>query len=416
MTSSLVAALVIGLVLTGIQLIFLDPAALIFQGPRSSQVTVVPTWTLQGGKFTGSDLTGASRLGVSIAVDGDTLVAGGPYDNTSVGAAWVFTRTAGVWTQQGVNLVGSVVVGSATMGYSVAISDDTVVVGGPEDDGKGAAWVFVRSGSEWTEQTKLVGDGILAGTQYGYAVAVEGDTVAVGGPWDDAQKGAVWVYTRSGTVWTQQAKLVGTGADGAGDARRGNALAISSDTLAVGGYNDGGGGGAVWVFTRTAGVWTQQGAKLVGTGNTGGAAQGWAVALRGNTLVSGGPFDNDYNGATWVFTRTDATWTQVGSKLVAPTTHIGEYASQGSSVAVDVSGTTIAVGAPFHDADAGGVVVYGLSGGVWEIVSVLNATGFVGDKAELGTSVALNDAGTTCVSAGYRDDSSVGAVWSFVFG
>lgn len=114
-------------------------------------------------------------------------------------------------------------------------------------------------------------------------------------------------------------KLVGTGYVG-NNVQQGISVALSADgnTLAVGGFEDNDAVGAVWVFTRSGGVWTQQGSKLVGTGAVGGANQGISVALSadGNTLIEGGYSDNYFTGAAWVFTRSSGVWTQQGSKLV----------------------------------------------------------------------------------------------------
>jgi hypothetical protein len=113
--------------------------------------------------------------------------------------------------------------------------------------------------------------------------------------------------------FTQQGpKLVGTGA--VGQAHQGGSVALSADgnTAIVGGNSDNGGnGGAAWVFTRSGGVWTQQGNKLVGTGAVGQATQGNSVALSadGNTAIVGGPNDNGSTGAVWVFTRSGGVWT-----------------------------------------------------------------------------------------------------------
>jgi hypothetical protein len=118
--------------------------------------------------------------------------------------------------------------------------------------------------------------------------------------------GAAWVYTRSGGVWTQQGnKLVGTGA--VGPAEQGFSVALSADgnTAIVGGPGDNAEYGAAWVYTRSNGVWTQQGGKLVGTGAVGPAEQGFSVALSadGYTAIVGGIGDNSYTGAAWVFVQ-----------------------------------------------------------------------------------------------------------------
>ena len=127
------------------------------------------------------------------------------------------------------------------------------------------------------------------------------------------------LFAASGLAFTQQGlKLVGTGAVGA--ANQGYSVSLSADgnTAIVGGYADNGDAGAAWVWTRSGGVWTQQGSKLVGTGAVGAANQGYSVSLSadGNTAIVGGVLDNDAAGAAWVWTRSGGVWTQQGSKLV----------------------------------------------------------------------------------------------------
>jgi hypothetical protein len=174
-------------------------------------------------------------------------------------------------------------------GYSVALSADgnTAIVGGPYDDSfTGAAWVFIRSNGIWAQQgNKLVGTGTSA--QQGSSVALSGDgnTTIVGGPRTAMLAGPIaggaWVYTRSGNVWTQQGNmLVGTG----GGAGQGSSVALSTDgnTAIVGGHFDSANTGAAWIFTRSGGVWTQQGNKLAGTDAIPPALQGFSVALSGD--------------------------------------------------------------------------------------------------------------------------------------
>jgi hypothetical protein len=277
-----------------------------------------------GKKLVGMLATGAADQGASVAVsaDGDTAIVGGWHDNSSAGAAWVFTRSGEVWTQQGGKLVGTGAVGVADQGYSVALSadGDTAIVGGPLDNynsqqpwNAGAAWVFTRSGGVWSQQGgKLVGTGVVGGAGQGQSVALsaDGDTAIVGGPLDNSDAGAAWVFTRSGGVWKQQGgKLVGTGAGG--NPARGASVALCADgeTAIVGGSADqsvkGATIGATWVFTRSGGVWKQQGAKLVGTGAVPETWQGYSVSLSGDggAAIVGGPGDNDYTGAAWVFVQ-----------------------------------------------------------------------------------------------------------------
>jgi Neprosin len=154
-------------------------------------------------------LQGAS---VALSADGNTAIVGGPFDNRNsnngdiTGAVWVFTRTSGIWTQQGGKLVGAGAANGAIQGSSVAVSADgnTAIVGGPDDaDGLGAAWVFTRKGDVWTQLgNKLVGAGAVytdTGVQQGSSVALSGNgkTAIVGGPTDNSGAGAAWVFDAS---------------------------------------------------------------------------------------------------------------------------------------------------------------------------------------------------------------------------
>jgi hypothetical protein len=175
--------------------------------------------------------------------------------------------------------------------------------------------------AQFTQQgSKLVGTGAVGNAYQGASVAIsaDGNTAIVAGLWDNHNAGAVWVYTRSGGVWSQQGnKLVGTGA--VGGAAQGTSVAISADgnTAIVGGAYDNSHAGAAWVYTRNGAVWSQQGSKLVGTGAVGTAYQGYSVALSGDgtTATVGGIADNSDAGAAWVFSAPTwvAVWVPVAS-------------------------------------------------------------------------------------------------------
>jgi hypothetical protein len=356
---------------------------------------------------------------VAVSGDGNTAVVGGPYDNGGRGAAWVFSRIGGVWIQQGAKLVGAGADGLARQG-DVAVSADgnTAVVGGPGDNGEaGAAWVFIRIGGVWVQEgDKLVGTGAVVPASQGISVALsaDGNTAVVGGPDENNQAGAAWVFVRIAGVWIQQGdKLVGTGAAGA--ASQGASVAVSADgnTALVGGLGDNDQAGAAWVYTRSGGVWSQQGAKLVGTGAIGAALQGISVALSGdgNTAVVGGYADNAQVGAAWVYTRSGGVWSQQGAKLVG--TGAVTSTQQGCSVAVSADGNTAVVGGRGDNAGTGATWVYTRSGGVWsQQGDKLVGTGAVG-PAEQGNSVAVSGDGSTVVVGGATDDNYLGAAWVF---
>ncbi len=326
----------------------------------SSQLALAQ-FSQQGSKLVGTGgAGGAAQQGwsVTVSADGNTAILGGPADNSQTGAAWVFTRSGTTWTQQQ-KLAASDGAAGAAFGTSVALSADgnTAIVGGPGQNvggtsGAGTAYVFVRSGTTWTQQQELTASDGVAGAAFGTSVALSGDTAIVGGPGQNSGAGAAYVYTRSGTTWAQQQELVCTGAVGTVHTQpatgQGWSVALSADgnTAIVGGFGDNAGTGAAWVYTRSGTAWSQQGSKLVGSGVTGRTAeQGFSVALSsdGNTAIVGGPADNGFIGAAWVYTRSGTAWTQL-QKLVG-TGAVG-LANEGSSVALSSDGNTAIVGGP----------------------------------------------------------------------
>ena len=378
----------------------------------------------QGAKLVGNGAVGAAQQGAAVAIsaDGTTAILGGWADAATAGAAWVFTRGNGAWTQQGGKLVGTGAIGAAWQGRSVAISADgnTAIVGGPSDNsGAGAAWVFARSGGVWSQQGgKLVGSGAVGAARQGISVAIsaDGTTAIVGGHTDNLAAGAAWVFTRTGAVWSQEgSKLVGSGA--VGPARQGCSVAISGDgnTAIVGGFADGAHIGAAWVFARNGGVWSQQGGKLVGAGAGAFSAQGMSVAISadGNTAVVGGPAEDSGAGASWVYGRSEGMWSEQGAKLVGTSADGG--ADQGWSVAISADGNTVVAGGPLDKSQAGAAWAFARSWGVWaQEGGKLVGTGAVTGGAGQGSSVAVSADGNTVIVGGAADNLAAGAAWIFV--
>jgi hypothetical protein len=321
-------------------------------------------------------------------------------------------------------LVGTGYIGASYQGQSVALSADgnTAVVGGYGDNSnRGAVWVYTRSGTTWTQQgSKLVGTGVPYPNLYvrqGWSVAVsaDGNTIITGAYEDSLEMGAAWIFVRTGQTWAQQGhKLVGTGA--VGFAAQGYSVAISADgnTAIVGGYGDNSVTGACWVYTRSGNVWTQQGSKLVGTGGVGvssfgqGPEQGYSVALSadGNTAIIGAPNDSlsnsSYEGAVWIFIRSGGVWTQQGPKIAGT-----GYPQLGISVTLSADGNTALV------EGTGAVWIYNRSGSIW------NQSGpdLVGSGTGLGTThslVAVSSDGTTAILGQIGSNNPSGAAWIFV--
>ena len=348
------------------------------------------------------------------------------------GAAWIFIRRGGVWAQQGGKLVGTTDApggGLFSQGAAVALSADgnTAIVGGPSDNRTtGAAWVFVRSGSAWEQQgDKLVGAsahrvielGLPLGQGTSVALSADGDTAIVGG-W--RAEGA-WVFTRSRGIWSPQGKqLVGSGAIGM--ARQGASVALSADgnTAMVGGWSDHDRTGAAWVFNRSRGIWSQQGKKLVGSGAVGAASQGMSLALSadGNTALIGGPSDSPWDrsvpfglgpaGAAWVFIRNEGGWTQQGEKLVSSGA-VGT-ARQGMSVALSADGNVAIVGGLGGEGGEGTATVFTRNGTVWAQGEKLVSTGAVGKSSP---SVAVSADSGVALVGGSNDNGGIGATWAF---
>jgi FG-GAP repeat len=440
------------------------------------------SWAQQGEKLVGgctgscanegTGEIGEGMFGTSVALseDGDIALIGGPADNSGAGAAWVFERSGGVWSQQGQKLTGSE--GSnSEFGYSVGLSGNgnTAVIGGPEDDtATGAVWVFERSGGVWSQQGQKLTGGEEGNSQFGVLVALsaDGDTALIGGPGDNDDAGAAWVFTRSGGVWSQQGeKLVGdctsncahegTGETGTGGFGVSVALSADGDTALIGAPGDDGGlfgKGAAWMFTRSGGVWSQQGEKLVGdctsscahegTGEIENAWFGYNVALSadGSTALIGGFRDNNWRGAAWMFTRSGSSWAQQGEKLVGDCTSgcanegTGETGNGmfGTMVALSADGDTALIGAwnddnvlagNEHYSGKGAAWVFSRSGASWaqqgeKLVGDCTSscadegTGETGE-GKFGTSVALSEDGDTAMVGGWDDDSGKGAAWVF---
>jgi hypothetical protein len=304
------------------------------------------------------------------------------------------------------------------LGYSVAVSDNTAVIGAPAADdsgpGSGAAYVFSRDiGGPWVEQAKLLASDGAAFDLFGWSVAVSGDTAVIGalsaadtGP----GSGAAYVFTRdAGGTWTEQAKLLAS--DGTADDPFGRSVAVSGDTAVIAAQSAddrGPGSGAAYVFTRNAGgTWAEQ-VKLLASDGAADDAFGVSVAVSGETAVIGaiGTDDKGPNsGAAYVFTRVaGGPWTEQAKLLPSDGTAGDRF---GFSVAV--SGETAVIGAPFRDGDTGpdsgaAYVFTGDAGGTWTEQAKLLAS----DRAardQFGWSVAVFG-GTAVIGAPLGGDDT----------
>ncbi len=260
---------------------------------------------------------GIYELGYAVAADGDTVIVGAPgstHQRDQDGVAFIFTSAENGWAQQA-TLTADDLNYSARFGSAVDISGDTAIVGAFNDKGDddrnpgvGSAHVFVRTGTEWSRQSRLIPD-TETGGWFGEAVAIDGDTAVVGArreghPDSDSDNGVAYVFVRSGATWTQQAKLMTEPS-----MHFGHAVAIQGDTIVVGDF----GNAVAHIFKRTGTTWTKHD-TLTGDGLGGRSAFGVSLALDGDTLVIGDSWYDTGNGESqgvlYIFTQTNGSWVQ----------------------------------------------------------------------------------------------------------
>jgi uncharacterized repeat protein (TIGR01451 family) len=378
------------------------------------------TWTEQQ-HLLASDGAAGDHLGISVSVSGDTVVAGAWADDTpggvDAGSAYVFVRSGSTWTEQQ-KLLASDGAAFDNFGMSASISGDTVVVGVDQAPGGvavGAAYVFVRSGTTWTEQQKLLASDGAASDAFGIAVSVDANTAVIGADIDDlpggVNAGSAYVFARSGTAWTQQQKLLSPDTlDSSAFDNVGHSVSVSGDTVVVGAIGDntlvGGDAGSVYVFVRSGTSWTEQ-QKLFASDAVASTGFGFSVSASGDTVVVGAvrdvpPFGP---GSAYVFVRSGTTWSQQ-QKLLASDGAQGDFFGQ----SVSVSGDTVVVGAYRDDTpagvDAGSAYVFVRSGTTWsEQQKLVASDGAQGDL--FGNSVSIS--GDTVVVGAYGDDTPAGS-------
>jgi cysteine-rich repeat protein len=310
------------------------------------------TWAEQV-KLLPSDGDFYDRFGHCVAVEGDTAIIGAPLADSNdeqSGAAYVFTRSGGSWFETA-KLVPQGVDFYDHFGCDIALDGDTAIIGatGDSDNGirAGAAYVFTRNGGTWTEQAKLLASDIfpLDEVLFGLDIALDGDTAVIGALRSDLngeRSGVAYVFTGSGGVWTEEAKLMPT--DASSNQHFGGSVAVDGDTAIVGAYWDNDRWGAAYAFTRSGGVWTQQ-AKLRSP-DSGQVFFGWSVGLEGDTAVISAIWTNangHHSGAAHVFTRSGGVWNRQ-ARILASDGAEGDFFGQ--RVALD--GDTVMIGATDH--------------------------------------------------------------------
>ena len=357
------------------------------------------TWSQQT-ELTAADGAATDYFGGSVALAGDTAVVGAygksVGGHADAGVAYIYTRAGTVWSQKA-ELSDPDAAAGDYFGISVALAGDTALVGayGAAFDGHagaGAAYVYTRTGTAWSQQAELTADDAAVNDYFGYSVALSGDTALVGAAYKtvsgQSSAGAAYVFTRTGTTWPQQAKL--SDPDAATNDQFGSSLALSGGTALVGAEGkavDGQtGAGAAYICASTGANWSQQ-AELSDPDAAESDAFGSSVALAGDKAVVGARWKTVGGypgaGAAYIYTRTGATWPQQ-AELSDPDAATNDRF--GWSVAL--SGDTALVGAAYK-------TVGGQSGAGAAYVDVLRAAPSLSLKAaphrlQVGKQLALS--------------------------
>ena len=351
-------------------------------------VAANPPWGQQA-ELTASDGVAADQFGWAVSVSQDTAVVGAVSENASQGAAYVSVRSGASWSQQQ-KLTASDGAAEDFFGFAVAVSGDTAVVGAwhktiASENERGAAYVFVRSGGVWTQQQELTASDGAAGDGFGYSVSISGDTAVVGAPGRNGGLGAAYIFARRGGVWSQQQEVAAS--DSAANDYLGFSVSISGTMVVAGAPNAHGYRGAAYLFALTGGMWLQQ-QELTASDAVADDAFGYSVSLSGSAAVIGAPGRNGSQGAAYGFAPNGGTWSQLPVMTASdgtPGDHFG--------ISVGVSGSTAAVGAYHWNGNQGAAYLFGLAGGAWtEQQELTAADGAANDYFGISVSVSGNTA------------------------
>ena len=326
--------------------------------------------------------------------------------------------------------------GADRFGYAVAASGTTAAIGAPRDNqsgtNSGAAFIYVRNDGTWaSQQADLAPADGVSGKRFGYAVAIHGDTAVMGAPFfnpgGSANRGKVYVFTRSGAAWTEQAGLEAS--DGASNDFFGTAVAVYGDTLIVGApgwESTGTNRGAVYVFTRSGGAWTQR--TIIQEPSPGNNHYfGSALALSGGRFVAGAPGATrpdesgsaaaSFSGTAAVFSGSGASWTSEGALPASGLANGDRFGWSVALYALNDDPATAIVGAPFHDyvgtLNTGAAYVFSRTSGTWSQQAILEDNAHTAND-QFGYSVALAE-GAAVIGANLADQGATNAGAAYIF-
>jgi len=337
-----------------------------------------------------SDGTLADRFGVSVSIAGDYAIIGAYNEdiggNTDQGAAYIFTRQSEGWKEQA-KLIAADGGANDNFGINVSISGDYAIIGSPKATGvwtlQGAAYIFFRSGTTWSQQARLTAaDGII-GDFFGTSVSIDGDYAIIGTPNARlfyANQGAAYIFIRNSATWSQQAKLSYAG--GQFNDYFGNSVTISGNYAVIGTpYFDWffPNQGAAFVFVRSGTVWTSQ-QMIIANDGLQDDYFGSSVSIHGDYIVAGAPNDDGAfvnQGSAYIFNRSGTAWTQ-RTKIVSDYNQAEAY----FGYSVSINNNDVIIGAIYDNTGvgsylfkAGAAYIYHRTANLWELVRTVNDGG-----------------------------------------
>ena len=344
-----------------------EGAAYVFTKPASGWDSDDDDIITETAKLTAFGGAADDEFGISVAVDGDTILVGAHQNDSNKGAAYIFTKFGGVWGNAPVSgnhrvetakLVAADAAADDEFGISVALDGDTAVIGARQDDARnGSAYVFTKVSGVWSQEAKLTASDGAADDEFGISVAVNGDTVVVGARQDDTSNGAAYVFTEVSGVWKHVAKL--TADDGAVNDEFGISVAVEGDTAVIGARQDDTSNGSAYVFTKDSGVWSQRD-KLTASDGEAGDRYGYSVGVSGDTVVVGAYSDdgNEANTGAAYFLRIPG-WTDIPDSDDETISHIVAGLTNDEEHTFQVRGVN-AAGEGLASARAGGTPMFAI--------------------------------------------------------
>lgn len=356
-----------------------------------------------------SDGDVGDEFGFSVSINGSYAVIGAPFDNVGQnvdqGAAYVFVRSGSVWSEQAKIIADDGATGDY-FGYSVAINGSYIIVGAFLDNNPvtdaGSAYVFTRSGTVWTQQAKLTASNAATNDHFGYSVSISGAYAVIGAKDDDiganVDEGSAYFFNRSGSVWSQQDNVVAP--FGAAGDRFGISVSIDGDYAVIGASEDNVGAdtvvGSAHVFTRNGMNWDYQD-ELVSPFPGDDDRFGESVAIDGNYIIVGEPYTSSYAGATaYIFVRSGSAWSHQVTLFAHPP--VGAALNR-FGISVAINGDYVIIGATETtingNLDQGSAYLFKRDGVNWIFVrQILDTAGEPGHL--LGRSVSVS--GFNCIA------------------